>query len=56
MGTGPGGQKQNVRIAVRYIYHFKVRRRGLNDELSCNMCGLYCKLVSFYRFFLICDE
>ena len=24
-------------------------RRGLNDELNCNVCGLYCKLVSSPR-------
>ncbi|KAG1787188.1 uncharacterized protein HD556DRAFT_1247203, partial [Suillus plorans] len=26
--------------------HAPLWRRGLNDELNCNTCGLYCKLVS----------
>lgn len=26
--------------------HTPLWRRGLNDELNCNACGLYCKLVS----------
>ncbi|KAH7097172.1 hypothetical protein BKA62DRAFT_607409, partial [Auriculariales sp. MPI-PUGE-AT-0066] len=25
--------------------HTPLWRRGLNDELNCNACGLYCKLV-----------
>ena len=31
--------------------HTPLWRRGLNDELNCNACGLYCKLV---RFFCLC--
>ncbi|KAJ7586406.1 hypothetical protein C8J56DRAFT_732203, partial [Mycena floridula] len=28
--------------------HTPLWRWGLNDELSCNACDLYCKLVSFF--------
>ncbi|KIY53166.1 glucocorticoid receptor-like (DNA-binding domain), partial [Fistulina hepatica ATCC 64428] len=28
-------------------------RRGLNDELNCNACGLYCKLVRRLRYLSI---
>lgn len=31
-------------------------RRGLNDELNCNACGLYCKLVSLLPFPASCYE
>ena len=30
--------------------HTPLWRRGLNDELNCNACGLYCKLVSLVLF------
>ena len=28
--------------------HTPLWRRGLNDELNCNACGLYCKIVYFF--------
>ena len=28
--------------------HTPLWRRGLNDELNCNACGLYCKIVCFF--------
>ena len=28
--------------------HTPLWRRGLNDELNCNACGLYCKLVCVF--------
>lgn len=33
--------------------HTPLWRRGLNDELNCNACGLYCKLVRFLFCFLL---
>lgn len=32
--------------------HTPLWRRGLNDELNCNACGLYCKLVGFLSLIL----
>ena len=34
--------------------HTPLWRRGLNDELNCNACGLYCKLVGFCLFSAYC--
>jgi hypothetical protein len=33
--------------------HTPLWRRGLNDELNCNACGLYCKLVRISTAFLL---
>jgi GATA-binding protein len=48
--SAPGGVKAECSNCG--ATHTPLWRRGLNDELNCNACGLYCKLVGAFCFVL----